>query len=84
MPHPLVSIDLAALAAVTGGGTSGSNIDQLLEQLNSITGTIKDIGKKTSGLDSTQMMMLCVLAMRQNQATNVVVVDGARRPGFWW
>lgn len=82
---PIVSIDPLVLAEVTGGkgssSSSSSGIDGLLSQLNSITSSIKDIKTKTSGLSSTEMMMLCVLAARNQQPTSVVYV-GPRRG--WW
>ena len=82
----IATIDPNALAEVTGGGrgnnaSAGSGIDGLLSQLNSITSTIKDIHKKTSGLSNTEMMMLCVLAM-QNRPPAGVVVIGPRRFGW--
>lgn len=83
MSTRLTSIDLAALDAVTGGAAraGGSNIDTLIGQLNSISGAIKDITQKTSGFDSNQMMMLCMLAIQNRSANSVVYVN---RPGTWW
>jgi len=86
---PLVSIDPLVLADVTGGKSSGSkgsssNIDGLLQQLSSITGSIKDIQTKTNGLNSTEMLMLVVLAAQNRSSANVVYVSGGRRPGGWW
>ena len=84
MSRELVSIDPHVLDIVTGGthkssgGSSGSNIDSLLSQLNSITSSIKDINKKTSGLSSTEMFMLCALAMQNRPAASGVVVVGRR------
>lgn len=75
----LPSIDLHALATITGGRGSSSNIDQVLQTLNSITDSIKDISTKTSGFSSSQMMLLCVLAMQRNQPANGVVVVGRGR-----
>ena len=93
MSRELASIDPHVLDAVTGGkssnssgggsGSGSSGIDGLLGQLSSITSSIKDIKTKTSGLSSTEMFMLCTLAM-QNRASSGVVVVGARRPGCWW
>jgi len=75
----LTAIDPLALQAVTGGGSrtrgsSNGNIDDLLQQLNSITDSISNISKKTSGFSSSQMMLLCVLAMQRTQPSGVVVV----------
>lgn len=88
---PIVSLDMAQLEAVTGGsghpiGGSTNNIDVLLKQLNEITGSIKDVSNKTKGLGQTEMLMLCALAMRNNQRTNnvVVVAGGAPRKGWCW
>jgi hypothetical protein len=75
-------IEPTALAAVTGGATrrGGSNIDGLIDQLNTLTSSIKDINQKTSGFGSTEMLVLCMLAMRQQQPPNVVYVG---RRGWW-
>lgn len=91
MSRELTSIDPDTLAAVTGGKShstsssnsgSSSNIDGLLQQLNSITGSIKDIQNKTNGLSSNEMFMLVALAIQNRPAANVVYV-GTRR-GRWW
>jgi hypothetical protein len=86
MSRELVSIDPHVLDEVLGGkshgGSSSSNIDGLLSQLNSITGSIKDITKKTSGLSSTEMLMLCCLALQNRPAASSVVYVGPRRG--WW
>lgn len=94
MSRELTSIDPDVLAAVTGGKShspststtsnsgSSSNIDGLLQQLSSITGSIKDIQNKTSGLSSNEMFMLVALAIQNRPAANVVYV-GTRR-GRWW
>jgi hypothetical protein len=86
MSRELVSIDPHVLDAVIGGkskstGSGSGNIDDLLGQLNSITGSIKDIKTKTNGLSSTEMFMLCALAMQNRPSANVVYV-GPRR-GRW-
>ena len=90
--NEIVSLDVALLEAVTGGTSSSSagaeqlggstnNIDTLLSQLHSITGSLNDFKKKTSGLGSTEMLMLCALAMRNNQqpSNTVVIVPGGPR-----
>ena len=95
MSRDLVSIDPHVLDAVTGGkssssssskssssSSSSSSIDGLLGQLNSITSSIKDINKKTSGLGSTEMFMLCVLAMQNRGSAGGILVVGPRR-GCW-
>lgn len=83
MSSPLVSISSDALDTVTGGGSSvGSNLDGLLNQLNSITSTLKDINKKTSGLGSTEMLMLCLLASQSRGNSSFVYVR-TRRGGCW-
>jgi hypothetical protein len=85
MSNPLQSIDPNILQAVTGGIThrpanGGSGIDGLIDQLNSITGSIADINKKTSGFGSGEMLALCMLAMQHRQPANVVYVG---RRGWW-
>jgi hypothetical protein len=75
--NALVPIDSKTLEAVTGGR---SNIDSLLGQLNSITGSISEIKNKTNGLGSNEMLLLCMLAF-QNRGSNAVYVN---RPGCWW
>lgn len=88
MSRQLVSIDPHVLDIVTGGkshGSSGSgsgSIDNLLSQLSSITSSIKDIKTKTSGLSSTEMFMLCALALQNRSASSSVVYVGTRR-GCW-
>jgi hypothetical protein len=85
MSRELVSIDPHVLDIVTGGKSQNSstgNIDGLLDQLNSITSSIKDIKTKTNGLSSTEMFMLCALALQNRPSAGVVYV-GARRPGWW-
>ena len=78
-------IETTALATVTGGirqgGCTTSGIDGLISQLNAMTSSIQDINKKTSGFGSTEMLVLCMLAMQQQQAPGVVYVG---RPRFWW
>ena len=78
----LPAIDPQALQTVTGGrGSSSGNIDDLLKQLDSITNSISNISKKTSGFSSSQMMLLCVLAMQRNQPNGLVVLGRGR--GCW-
>ena len=79
--NALVPIDSNTLDTVTGGGSS-SNIDSLLGTLNSLTSSINDIKKKTNGLGSSEMLLLCMLAMQSRPASGVVYVG--RRPGCWW
>jgi hypothetical protein len=94
MSRELVSIDPHVLDNVTGGkasssgtGSSGgasssSGIDGLLSQLSSITSSIKDIKTKTSGLSSSEMFMLCALAMQNRPQQASVIYVGPRR-GRW-
>ena len=92
MSRELMLIDPHVLDTVTGGksrgsssgssggsSSGGSNIDSLLSQLNAITGSIKDITKKTSGLGSGEMLMLCYLALQNRPAAGSVVSVGTRR-----
>jgi len=92
MSRELVSIDPHVLDAVTGGtssnssksaSSSSSGIDGLLSQLNSITGSIKDIKTKTNGLSSAEMFMLCALAMQNRPSASASVVYVAPRRGWW-
>jgi hypothetical protein len=80
--NALVPIDSLSLDSVTGGGSrGGSQIDSLLGQLNSLTSSLGEIKNKTNGLGSSEMLLLCMLAM-QNRQSNVVYVG--RRSGCWW
>jgi hypothetical protein len=79
--NALVPIDSNTLDTVTGGGSS-SNIDSLIGTLKSLTSTINDIKTKTNGFGQGEMLLLCMLAMQNRSASNVVVVG--RRPGCWW
>jgi hypothetical protein len=91
MSRELASIDPHILDAVTGGKSSGGgggssssgNIDGLLSQLNSITSSIKDIKTKTSGLSSSEMFMLCALALQNRSSSSSVVYVGRSRIGCW-
>jgi hypothetical protein len=88
MSNLLTPVDLAALHTVTGGtsskglspvsGGSSSN-DALLQQLNSLSSTIKEIGNtaKKTGFSTTEVLMLGLL-LNQRSQVNVIV----RRP-FW-
>lgn len=82
MSNQLATIDPAALDTVTGGKSnskSGTNIDSLISQLNSMTGTIKDIQNKTKGFGQTEMFMLWMLALRNQQPQANVVYVGRPR-----
>jgi hypothetical protein len=89
MSRELVSIDPHVLDAVTGGTSgsgsksSGSGIDDLLSQLSSITGSIKDIKTKTNGLSSPEMFMLVALALQNRPPASASVVYVAPRRGWW-
>jgi hypothetical protein len=84
MSKSLVPIDLAALQSVTGGkgNSNPGNIDGLISQLHSITGSISSLKQKTSGFGQTEMLMLLFLAAQRNQQTPVVYVGAPRR--FYW
>jgi hypothetical protein len=76
MSNPIMSIDPAVLATVTGGKS-----DPLLRDISNLANQIKDVTKATSGMSSTQMMLLAmVFAQRNNANTNVVYV----RSGRYW
>jgi hypothetical protein len=79
--NALVPIDSNTLDTVTGGGSS--NIDQLLGTLSTLTSSINEIKTKTNGFGQSEMLLLCMLAMQNRGASNVVYV-GSRRPGCWW
>jgi hypothetical protein len=83
--RPLASIDPAALVAVTGGGkhTVERNLDDLLGQLSSLKGSIRDVHRKTSGLSQSDMLLLCMLAM-QNRSAPADVVYVRTRTSPWW
>jgi len=80
MSNEIKAIDLNVLDAVTGGTKRG---DSLINDLSYLATSIKDLTQKTSGFSSTQMMLLCCLALQRNQpnaSTNVVYVSRGR----WW
>jgi hypothetical protein len=76
MSNEIMSIDPAVLATVNGG-----KHDPLLKDISNIANQIKDVTKATSGMSSTQMLLLCaVFAQRNNASSNVVYV----RSGRYW
>jgi hypothetical protein len=93
MSNLLTPVDRHALHAVTGGTTtstrtsslssssttSSSNNDALLQQLTSLSNTIKDIGNTANktGFSTTEVLMLGMM-MNQHSQVNVFV----RRP-YW-
>ena len=88
MSNLLTPLDLEALHAVTGGTTKAaspaacigtSSSDALIQQLTSLSSTIKDIGNAAhkTGFSTTEVLMLGLL-MNQRSQVNVIV----RRP-FW-
>lgn len=92
MSHLLTPVDLQILEAVTGGATgsttgsttprcSSSSSDQILQTLNSLSSTIKDIGNTANktGFSTTEVLMLGLL-MNQNRGGQVNVF--VRRP-YW-
>jgi hypothetical protein len=80
MSNALTTIDTLSLETVTGGYKSSG--DALLKDLSSLASSIKDLSKQTNGMSSSQMMLMVVLAMRnQAQSSNVVYV--ARGPRYW-
>ena len=91
MSNLLTPLDLDTLHAVTGGtatkatpsaciGGSGSGSDALLQQLTSLSSTIKDIGNTAhkTGFSTTEVLMLGLLMNQRSSQVNVIV----RRP-FW-
>ena len=91
MSNLLTPVDIQLLEAVTAGANTTSSIttktttsrntgsDQLLQTLNSLSSTIKDIASaaNSSGFSTTQILMLGLLLNQQRQV-NVFV----RRP-YW-
>jgi hypothetical protein len=86
MSNLLTPVDPLALEAVIGGaaiasrgGASASSTDPLLQQLNSLSDTIKEIGNtaKKTGFSTTEILMLGLL-FNQRSSVNVFV----RRP-YW-
>ncbi|MEO8704632.1 MAG: hypothetical protein ABI867_31545 [Kofleriaceae bacterium] len=85
MSNVIQPIDLEVLAAVTGGshhGSSSSYGSSVLNEISGLASSIKSLTTQTSGMSSTQMMLLCVLAMRNQQASSSVVYV-ARGPRYW-
>jgi len=86
MSNLLISVEPHTLEAVLGGAavtprasSTNTNNDQLLQQLTSLSQSIKDIGTTANktGFSTTEVLMLGLL-MNQNRQVNVFV----RRP-FW-
>jgi hypothetical protein len=88
MSNLLTPLDLEALHAVTGGTATqtpsaclgSSSGDALLQQLTSLSSTIKDIGNTAhkTGFSTTEVLMLGLLMNQRSSQVNVIV----RRP-FW-
>jgi len=76
MSNAIIPIDATTLAAVTGGTSHSSDP---LKDLSSLASSIKDLSKQTSGFSSTQMLLLCVLALQRNQQPAGVVYVGRSR-----
>ena len=85
MSKTIMPIDLATLEAVTGGSHRGG--DALLSDISNLASQIKDVANKTKGFDSTQLLLLCCVALQRNNnpyaygQTNVVYYQ---RGGRWW
>jgi hypothetical protein len=71
MSNELPAIDPTTLTTVTGGRHHG---DKLLSEIGSLASQIKDITAKTSGMSSTQMLLLAAVFMQRRSAPNVVYV----------
>jgi|GEM_PF-6064155 len=89
MSNLLTPLDLDTLHAVTGGTSTkaatpsaciGSSSDALLQQLTSLSSTIKDIGNTAhkTGFSTSEVLMLGLLMNQRSSQVNVIV----RRP-FW-
>jgi hypothetical protein len=86
MSNVIQPIDLAVLEAVTGGShkpASSSYGSDVLNEISGLASSIKSLTNQTSGMSSTQMMLLCVLAMRNQQAGGTNVVYVSRGPRWW-
>lgn len=75
MSNELQTIDLAALAQVSGGANSttssstGATNDQILTALNGILDSIKNLGQPSNqGLNQQEMLMLMLVMSQRNQA----------------
>ena len=77
----LLTVDSHTLEAVLGGAavvsrssSTSTNNDQLLQQLTTLSQSIKDIGNTANqtGFSTTQVLMLGLL-MNQNRQVNVFV-----------
>jgi hypothetical protein len=92
MSNLLTPVDSQSLETVTGGATTttssattttrtrSASSDPLLETLNTLSQTIKDIGNaaQKSGFSTTEILMLGLLMNQNRGSVNVFV----RRP-FW-
>jgi hypothetical protein len=87
MSNDIKPIDLTTLELVTGGGhrpnnSSSSYGSGVLNELSGLASQIKNLTNQTSGMSTTQMMLMCCLMMRNhNPGTSVVYV--ARGPRYW-
>ena len=87
MSNLLTPVDLSSLEAVTGGAATATTTQRctgssgdLLNTLNSISSTIKDLGSasRKSGFSTTEILMLGLLMNQNRGQVNVFV----RRP-YW-
>jgi hypothetical protein len=83
MSNVIMPIDLQTLQAVTGGSHKNSS-SALLTDISNLASQIKDVAKQTSGFDSTQLLLLCCVALQRQNAnpyaqTNVVYYSRSGR-----
>lgn len=78
MSNPILTIDGAALATVSGGTAR----DPLLNDLTNLASQIKDVSRATSGLSSTEMLLLAFVAFQRQQPAPGVIFVG--RPRYYW
>lgn len=66
-------IEDAALESITGGGAAVAAVDSALAQLGSLKSELATLTQRTSGLSSTDMMLLFMVTMQQRNRAVVVV-----------
>ena len=85
-PADLASIDLTALAQVTGGTSSvATDTNALLSQVTDILGSIKNVSSTATqqGMQPQEMMMFMMLLQQRNQAAQPTVTVAAPSVAWW-
>ena len=83
MSNSIMPIDLVTLEAVTGGTHKGRS-DALLSDISNLASQLKDVTNKTSGFSSTQLLLLCCVALQRNNPYSQTNVVYYQRGGRWW